>query len=479
MGWNMGEMRRATLFVGVALLLSGVSAQYSLGGLNGNNQGVERNFVDIPQKGVDINVTCAGREIVVTISGDYIQRNGQWLDSGNKLSLKDYSCKAVQDNNGNRIIRIRDDFTKCGNRITTEITNVTGADGRPTPEVTSYKITNTLIHDDPHGEIAREIDLFQFDCVYPATQMASEYMQPWLKSAAHEDIVKDLNGRMMLYKDPNYTTPYMEPPTLTLNDELYIQVRLEKPLLTNIESARTQIAVVMEQCWGTPTADRSGEGILGGKYGAVLKYHMIKDGCPVDDPSLKIEKQGTSLEGAFQIKMFKFIGEELNDVWLHCTVRACNSTIPTNCLPECDGAGRFKRALRKKKQKKKKLWYVSGPHEIMTELPIQRKLSDDEYAKAMDIFTGKNKETNLLEPGTVPFKVMLIVLAVIVALSAIMTIVCIYVKRRNALLNKYGTTSPAVAPGNADVMFGNQMPATQPSSGPTSHTSSGEKFAPY
>ena len=71
--------------------------------------------------GTDINVTCAGREIVVAISGDYIQRNLEWLDSGNKLSLSDYSCKAVQDKSGNRIIRIRDDFTKCGNRITTEV----------------------------------------------------------------------------------------------------------------------------------------------------------------------------------------------------------------------------------------------------------------------------------------------------------------------------------------------------------------------
>ena len=41
--------------------------------------------------GTDINVTCAGREIVVAISGDYIQRNLEWLDSGNKLSLSDYS----------------------------------------------------------------------------------------------------------------------------------------------------------------------------------------------------------------------------------------------------------------------------------------------------------------------------------------------------------------------------------------------------
>lgn len=475
MGLNRSGFGRVVCLL---LVCQVAMSQYNpLSNLNRNNGMSERNFIEIPQMGTDINVTCAGREIVVAISGDYIQRNLQWLDSGNKLSLADYSCKAVQDKSGNRIIRIRDDFTKCGNRITTETTNITG-----TLEVTSYTITNKLIHDDPHGEIAREIDLLEFDCVYPATQMTSQFMQPWLKSAAHEDIVKDLTGRMQLYKDENYTDPYMEPPTLSLNDDLYIQVELEKPILTNIDQERTSIAVVMEQCWGTPTQDREGEGILGGKYGAVLKYFMIKDGCPVDDPSLKIVSNGKTLTANYQIKMFKFIGEELNDVWLHCTVRACNSTTPENCLPECDSQSRSKRSLRrKKKQKKKKLWYISGPQEIMTELPIQRKLTDEEVANAMDNFYGNEGDKKLLEPGSVPFKIMLIVLAVIVALSAILTIVCIYVKRRNALLNKYGNNGAGVAPVSADVIYANQMPGNQPSSGPSSHSggTGSDKFIPY
>ena len=55
--------------------------------------------------------------------------------------------------------------------------------------------------------------------------------------------------------------------------------------------------------------------------------------CPVEDPSLIIESNGNGLRSKFQIKMFKFIGEELNDVWLHCTVRACNATNPDNCIP--------------------------------------------------------------------------------------------------------------------------------------------------
>ena len=81
-----------------------------------------------------------------------------------------------------------------------------------------------------------------------------------------------------------------------------------------------------------------------------------------------------------------------------------------------------------------------------------------------------------------PFKITLIILAVIVALSAIMTIVCIYVKRRNALLDKYGNRDAMAVP-TGDVMFGNQlknrMPGNQPSSGPSSTGTGSDKFMPY
>jgi len=73
----------------------------------------------------------------------------------------------------------------------------------------------------------------------------------------------------------------------------------------------------MEKCWGTPVADRQNS----------MRYYMIQDGCPVQgDTSLNIRSNGNSLQGKFDIKMFKFIGDDLNDVWLHCTVRACEAT---------------------------------------------------------------------------------------------------------------------------------------------------------
>merc|ERR1711881_80117 len=164
---------------------------------------------------------------------------------------------------------------------------------------------------------------------------------------------------------------------LSLDDELFIQVELQKPLITGIDAAQTNIAVVMEQCWGTPTSDRTGQGL---ETDSIMKYIMIDNGCPRDDPSLVVLSNGESLISQFKIKMFKFkVLEDLSDVWMHCTVRACNNTIPENCIPDCgDSTSRQRRALGNKKPKKKKLWYVSGPQEITTELPIQRALSAEE-----------------------------------------------------------------------------------------------------
>lgn len=407
----------------------------------------EKSFIQIPRMNFDVVVECKSREINVVISKDYIERNMQWLGQGEDLSLEDYSCKTVQDSQGNRTISIKNDFTKCGNRISTE--SVPMPDG--SVEITKYKISNKLIHDDANGAIQRVIDLLEFECVYPATTITSQYMQPWLKSAAHEDKVKEIQGSMRLYKDANFTDSYMHPPELSLDDDLYIQVELQKPLITGIDAAQTNIAVVLEQCWGTPTSDRSGQGI---EANSVMKYMMIDNGCPRDDPSLVVLSNGETLISQYKIKMFKFIGENLNDIWLHCTVRACNNTIPENCIPDCgDGqtSGRQRRAIGHKKNKKKKLWYVSGPQEITTELPIQRALSAEEARLEVERARGNIQEEFI---GTPAFKTMLIVFAVIIALSLVFTVIVIYVKRRAAIMSKFG--EGAMRAGGGDVVYGKQ-----------------------
>jgi hypothetical protein len=104
---------------------------------------------------------------------------------------------------------------------------------------------------------------------------------------------------------------------MNLDEILYVEINLDRPLISEAFVASTDFAVVMEHCWGTPSQNREG----------AMKYFIIKNQCPVSgDSSLKVESNGEGLQGRFNIKMFKFIGEEYNDIWLHCTVRACNTT---------------------------------------------------------------------------------------------------------------------------------------------------------
>ena len=118
------------------------------------------------------------------------------------------------------------------------------------------------------------------------------------------------------------------------------------------------------------------------------------------------------------------------------------------------GNNRSKRSL--KKNKKKKLWYVSGPHELTTELPIQRAMNQAEIQDQMNLFLGKSK-TSILEPGTTPFKVLLGVGAVITGLSLVMTVACVYVKRRAAVMEKFGHPNGGMVPGAQDVIYANTM----------------------
>ena len=97
---------------------------------------------------------------------------------------------------------------------------------------------------------------------------------------------------------------------------------------------------------------------------------LVQDGCPLTgDASMNIRGNGDSLQGRFDIKMFKFVGDELIDVWLHCTVRACNATETGSCVPDCSNSGRKKRSGVE--EENKKLNYISLDYTFVSDLPIQ------------------------------------------------------------------------------------------------------------
>jgi hypothetical protein len=47
----------------------------------------ERSSIEVPRIGIDVNVTCGGKEIAIEVSPHYIQRNSAWLGDGSFLRI--------------------------------------------------------------------------------------------------------------------------------------------------------------------------------------------------------------------------------------------------------------------------------------------------------------------------------------------------------------------------------------------------------
>merc|ERR1711990_1085862 len=414
MGTRHGETipREIMKLSTIATLMGGTSAFVD----------VDKTFISIPEVGKDLFVSCEGTRMEAKITKDYINKNTQWLGNGDYITMgvmdmsSDWTdCRGTRDADGNIILTIKDDFTKCGTRVEQVTEAQVDESGSETQVVTEYKFVNHIVNDevgDGFSIVNRTLDLVQFTCNSPTVQMTPGEINPLIQSALEKSKTKEIKGDMRLYKSNNYTDFYTEPPVLGLEEVLYVEVNLERPLVSEAFRASTDFAVVMEHCWGTPHDSRNGD----------MKYFIIKNQCPVSgDASLEVESNGENLTGRFNIKMFKFIGDNLNDVWLHCTVRACNTTADS-CVPDCDGSGRERRDARA-------LPFLSLGHDMMADLPIQRARSGEE-----DIFIiEETASSGALEPGSTSFSVMIAVAAVVVALVFVFGITCMVAKRRRTL----------------------------------------------
>lgn len=387
---------------------------------------VDKTFISIPEVGKDLFVSCQGTRMEAKITAEYISKNDQWLGNGEYLTMgvmdlsSDWEdCKGRRDEDGNIILSISEDFTKCGTRIEQVTETETNEDGSETKLVTEYVFKNHIVNDevgDGFSIVNRTLDLVEFKCSYPTVQMTTGEINPLIQSALEKSKTKEIRGDMRLYKSSNYTDFYTEPPILGLEDVLYVEVNLERPLVSEAFRASTDFAVVMEHCWGTPHDDRNGD----------MKYFIIKNQCPVSgDASLNIESNGDSLTGRFDIKMFKFIGDNLNDVWLHCTVRACNTTADS-CVPNCEDRERKRRDAADHRS----LPFISLGHDMMADLPIQRQREDE-------IFIIEERSGNTpLTPGSTSFTVMVTVAGTVVMLVFVFAVTFMISQRRKLKLNK-------------------------------------------
>ncbi|XP_008143619.2 oncoprotein-induced transcript 3 protein [Eptesicus fuscus] len=150
--------------------------------------------------------------------------------------------------------------------------------------------------------------LIPVTCEFPRLYTISEGYVPNLRNAPLE-IMGRSHGifpfTLEIFKDHEFDEPYREAlPTLKLRDSLYFGI---EPLVhvNGLES-------LVESCFATPTS----------KIDEILKYYLIRDGC-VSDDSVKQYTSRDHLAKHFQVPVFKFVGKDHKEVFLHCRVLVC------------------------------------------------------------------------------------------------------------------------------------------------------------
>ncbi|XP_031202736.1 oncoprotein-induced transcript 3 protein isoform X2 [Mastomys coucha] len=150
--------------------------------------------------------------------------------------------------------------------------------------------------------------LIPVTCEFPRLYTISEGYVPNLRNTPLE--IRSRNHGIFpftleIFKDHEFEEPYRETlPTLKLRDSLYFGI---EPLVhvSGLES-------LVESCFATPTA----------KMDEILKYYLIQDGC-VSDDSVKQYSSRDHLAKHFQVPVFKFVGKDHKEVFLHCRVLVC------------------------------------------------------------------------------------------------------------------------------------------------------------
>ncbi|KAH0623557.1 hypothetical protein JD844_006447 [Phrynosoma platyrhinos] len=244
-----------------------------------------------------VPVLCKSTSIEVNIPKDLV--------GGMDLSLINGSCKGVS--NGTHV-NIVFSLKSCGTTISVANDKIVASNmvtGLPkqTPGSNGDIIVRT-------GKL-----LIPVTCEFPRHYTISEGYIPNIKNSPLE-ITGHNQGvfpfTLEIFKDNGFDESYQDSlPTLKLRDSLYFGI---EPLV-HVSGLET----LVESCFATPTS----------KVDEVLKYYLIQDGqvlfC-VSDESVKQYTSKDHLAKHFQVPVFKFVGKDNKEVFLHCHVLVCGVT---------------------------------------------------------------------------------------------------------------------------------------------------------
>ncbi|TMS04840.1 Oncoprotein-induced transcript 3 protein [Larimichthys crocea] len=239
------------------------------------------------------------------------------LVGGLELSLSNSSCRGVS--NGTHI-NLSFSLKTCGTVV----------------EVTDDKIVATnLVTGLPRNSPGSNRDLIvrtsklvlPVTCEFPREYHVSDEYQASLHSSALE-LAGHSEGifpfSLELFKNAEFSEPYRTPPQLHLHDSLFFGVEPKERV--------DGLSAVVESCFATP----------GPKADQALKYYLIKDGC-ISDETVTQYSSKDQLSKHYKVPVFKFIGKDNRQVFLHCQVLVCGAG-DSRCAQHC--RGRVRREVR-------------------------------------------------------------------------------------------------------------------------------------
>ncbi|XP_057703483.1 oncoprotein-induced transcript 3 protein isoform X2 [Corythoichthys intestinalis] len=247
-----------------------------------------------------VPVECNPSSITVSVPKDIV--------GGLDLFLSNSSCRGIS--NGTHI-NLNFSLKTCGTAV----------------EVTNDKIVATnLVTGLPRANPGSSRDLIvrisklvlPITCEFPREYQVSDGYQASQRNSALE-LAGHSKGvfpfSLELFKNAEFSESYRDPPQLRLHDSLFFGVEPRE----RVEG----LSALVESCFATP----------GPKADQALKYYLIKDGC-ISDETVTQYLSKDQLSKHYQVPVFKFIGKENRQVFLHCQVLVC-SLGDSRCSQPC------------------------------------------------------------------------------------------------------------------------------------------------
>ncbi|XP_049591635.1 oncoprotein-induced transcript 3 protein [Syngnathus scovelli] len=273
-----------------------------------------------------VPVECSPSSITVSVPKDIV--------GGLDLFLSNSSCRGIS--NGTHInlnfslkmcgtaVEVTDDKIVATNLVTGVPRTSPGSSGDLIVRTTKLVVPITC-------EFPRE---YQVSDGYQASQRGSA-----LELAGHSEGIFPFS--LELFKNADFSEPYRTPPHLDLHDLLFFGVEPKE----RVEG----LSALVESCFATP----------GPKADQALKYYLIKDGCISDETVIQYSAKD-QLSRHYQVPVFKFIGKENRQVFLHCQVLVC-SLRDSRCTQPC------RRRVRRSAPSERQHTLSGGPIFILPE----------------------------------------------------------------------------------------------------------------